>query len=404
MAATTGVTIHAIRGELEMLGRVLLLLALLAGATPAEARRVALIIANAKYTNAAALTNPLADAKLIEASLRRAGFDDVQTRTNLGKASVEAELRAFGNRAEGADVALVYYAGHGIEAGGQNYLIPTDAKLQRDRDLDIEATRLETVVQVVSSARMRLIILDACRNNPFEASMQRSIRTRSVSRGLAEIEPEGETLVVYAAKAGSTAADGEGANSPFATALARRLPQPGLEIGLVFRSVRDDVLAATGRTQEPFTYGSLSGKAFYFRAASEATTTAPAPQPQVDAALRAPGASARETVQPQPAPGPPDLASTLEGVWYGDVVSDSRGSSRSDVMVTIRRTSRNTIAITSDYARLPSVTVTLTRAMQTILAAEGATIINYDPASDAKQLGIVFEGEVAWSGVRSGGN
>jgi hypothetical protein len=388
-----------------MLGRVLLLLALLAGATPAEARRVALIIANARYANAAPLANPLADAKLIEASLRRAGFDDVQTRTNLGKASIEAELRAFGNRAEGADVALFYYAGHGIEAGGQNYLIPTDAKLERDRDLDIETTRLETVVQVVSSARMRLIILDACRNNPFEVSMQRSIRTRAVSRGLAEIEPEGETLVVYAAKAGSTAADGNGANSPFATALARRLPQPGLEIGLLFRSVRDDVLAATGRTQEPFTYGSLSGQAFYFRAAGDdANTTAPTPQPQVNVAPRAPNSSAREAVQPQQTAGPPDLAATLEGVWYGDVISDSKGSTRSDVIVTIRRTSRNTIAITSDYARLPAVTVTLTRAMQTILAAEGHTIINYDLAKDAKQLGIVFEGEVAWSGVRSGGN
>ena len=144
-----------------MLGRVLLLLALLAGATPAEARRVALIIANARYANAPQLTNPVADSKLIEASLRRAGFDDVQTRTNLGKAAVEAELRAFGNRAEGADVALFYYAGHGIEAGGQNYLIPTDAKLQRDRDLDIEATRLDTVMQVVSSARMTPCSRDA---------------------------------------------------------------------------------------------------------------------------------------------------------------------------------------------------------------------------------------------------
>jgi uncharacterized caspase-like protein len=388
-----------------MLGRVLVLLALLAGAAPAVARRVALIIANAQYANAPALTNPLADAKLIEASLRRAGFDDVQTRVNLGKSSVEAELRAFGNRAEGAEVALFYYAGHGIEAGGQNYLIPTDAKLQRDRDLDIEATRLETVVQVVSSARLRLIILDACRNNPFEASMQRSIRTRAVSRGLAEIEPEGETLVVYAARAGSTAADGDGANSPFAAALARRLPQPGLEIGLLFRSVRDDVLAATGRTQEPFTYGSLSGQAFYFRAAgANANTTAPAPQPQVVVAPRSPSSSAQGVVQRQPTAGPPDLATTLEGVWYGDVTSDSKGSSRSDVMVTIRRTSRNTIAITSDYARLPAVTVTLTRAMQTILAAEGETTINYDPTMDTKELGIVFNGEVAWSGLRSGTN
>jgi len=391
-----------------MLGRVLLILALLAGTTPAEARRVALIIANAQYANAPTLTNPIADAKLIEASLRQAGFDNVQTRTNLGKAAVEAELRAFGNRAEGADVALLYYAGHGIEAGGQNYLIPIDAKLQRDRDLDIEATRLETVVQVVNGARMRLIILDACRNNPFEASMQRSIRTRAVSRGLAEIEPEGETLVVYSAKAGSTAADGDGANSPFATALARRLPQPGLEIGLLFRSVRDDVLAATGRTQEPFTYGSLSGQAFYFRAAgTDANTVVTMPQQQsplqVNAAPRSSSSPSGGDVQPQQTARPPDLATTLEGVWYGDVIADSKGSSRSDVMVTIRRTSRNTIAITSDYARLPAVTVKLTRAMQAILAADGNTVINYDTAKE-KQLGIVFEGTAAWSGVRGGRN
>jgi hypothetical protein len=178
-----------------MLVRVLVVLALLTGATPAVARRVALIIANAQYANAPMLTNPLADAKLIEASLRRAGFDNIQTRTNLGKAAVEAELRAFGN-----------------------------------------------------------------------------------------------------------------------------------------------------------------------------------------------------------------LATTLEGDWYGNVISDSKGSSRSDVMVTIRRTSRNTIAITSDYARLPAVTVKLTRAMQTILAAEGNTTIYFDTAKEVKELGIVFEGTVAWSGVRGGSN
>jgi hypothetical protein len=182
------------------------------------------------------------------------------------------------------------------------------------------------------------------------------------------------------------------------------LPQPGLEIGLLFRSVRDDVLAATGRTQEPFTYGSLSGQAFYFRAAGEdANTTAPAPPPQVNIAPHPPNSSAREAAQPQQTAGLPDLAATLEGVWYGDVISDSKGSSRSDVKVTIRRTSRNTIAITSDYARLPAVTVALTRAMQTILAAEGDTNISYDLGKDTKQLGIVFKGEVAWSGARSGG-
>jgi Caspase domain/PDZ domain len=225
-------------------------------ATPAEAKRVAL------------LKNPAADARLIAASLKQAGFDEVIIKSDLGKSRLEAELRSFGIRAEGAEVALIYYAGHGIEAGGQNYLIPVDAQLVRDRDLEVEATRLDTALLMAATARMRIIVLDACRNNPFTASMQRTIQNRAVGRGLAAIEPEGETLVVYAAKAGATAADGEGVNSPFAQALAKRLPQPGLEISLLFRAVRDDVLARTGRTQEPFTYGSLSGQAFYFRPAA----------------------------------------------------------------------------------------------------------------------------------------
>jgi uncharacterized caspase-like protein len=231
---------------------------------PADAKRVALVIANGKYTNASSLKNPASDARLIAASLKNAGFNQVDVRIDLGKTAMEAELRSFGQSAEGADVALIYYAGHGIEAGGQNYLIPTDAKLERDRDLEIEATRLDTALLMAESARLKIVVLDACRNNPFVARMVRTMRTRAVGRGLAAVEPEGETLVVYAAKAGATAADGDGANSPFAESLAKRLVQPGLEISLLFRAVRDDVLATTGRTQEPFTYGSLSGTAFYF--------------------------------------------------------------------------------------------------------------------------------------------
>ncbi len=233
-------------------------------AAPAQAKRVALIIANGRYANATSLKNPAADAALIAKSLRQAGFTSVDVKIDLGKTAMDRELSLFGQKSEGADVALIYYAGHGIEAGGQNYLIPTDAILQRDRDLEVEATRLDTVMLMSESARMRIVVLDACRNNPFIATMQRTLRNRAVGRGLAAVEPEGETLVVYAAKAGATAADGSGANSPFAEAMARRLVQPGLEISLLFRSVRDDVLQTTGRTQEPFTYGSLSGNAFYF--------------------------------------------------------------------------------------------------------------------------------------------
>lgn len=255
-------------------------------AVPAQAKRVALVIANAGYANATPLRNPAADARLLAGSLKQAGFDTVTVKGDLTKTALEAELRAFGERAEGADVALVYYAGHGIEAGGQNYLIPVDAKLIRDRDLDVEATRLDTALLMTEGARLKIIVLDACRNNPFAASMQRSMRNRAIGRGLAQVEPEGETLVVFAAKAGSTAADGDGANSPFAEALAKRLPQPGLEISLLFRNVRDDVLAKTGRTQEPFTYGSLSGQAFYFRPPASETTAANSASPA------APGLSA----------------------------------------------------------------------------------------------------------------
>ncbi len=262
----------------------LLLVLALAPPAPAFAKRVALVIANGSYANATSLKNPPSDARLIAASLKRAGFDSVEVKLDLGKNALETALQSFGDRAQGADVALIYYAGHGIEAGGQNYLIPVDARLARDRDLEIEATRLDTLLLMGEGARMRIVVLDACRNNPFIASMQRTLRNRAVGRGLAAVEPEGETLVVYAAKAGATAADGEGANSPFAEAMAKRVTQPGLEISLLFRAVRDDVLAKTGRAQEPFTYGSLSGEAFYFtppKAGGQLATNQGASQPVV---------------------------------------------------------------------------------------------------------------------------
>jgi hypothetical protein len=285
---------------------------LLVWVAPAEAKRVALVIANGRYVHATALKNPPADARLIAASLKQAGFDDVAVKTDLSKTQLEAALRDFGARAEGAEVALIYYAGHGIEAGGQNYLIPVDAQLIRDRDLEIEATRLDTALLMAEAARMRIVVLDACRNNPFTASMQRTFKTRSVGRGLAAVEPEGETLVVYAAKAGATAADGEGENSPFAQALARRLPEPGLEISLLFRAVRDDVLQRTGRTQEPFTYGSLSGQAFYFRPPVQTTTVV------------------TSTAAPAPAPAASISAETTEILyWQGTVTANSETAYRS---------------------------------------------------------------------------
>ncbi|MBL8551179.1 MAG: SUMF1/EgtB/PvdO family nonheme iron enzyme [Hyphomonadaceae bacterium] len=230
----------------------------------APGRRVALVIGNSGYSAVPRLPNPTRDASLMERTLQRVGFQTISLHNDLGRSAFEAALREFTRQADGAEVALVYYAGHGMEANGRNWLIPVDARLADERDLNFEAVDLERVLAAVDGARgLRLVLLDACRDNPFSRSMRRLSTTRNlVTRGLAEIEVTG-TLVVYAARAGSTADDGAGGNSPFATALARRLPQPGVDISLVMRQVRDDVLAATERRQEPFQYGSLPGVELY---------------------------------------------------------------------------------------------------------------------------------------------
>ncbi|MEG3123838.1 caspase family protein [Sphingomonas sp. GB1N7] len=239
--------------------------AIAAAATPET--RVALIIANSKYEKARALANPSSDAQLIKATLGALHFTTINIIENATRAEMQAGLRDFSVLADKADVAVIYYAGHGIELNNTNYLVPTDAHLVRDRDAEVEAIKLDTVLQMTEGAkRLRVVILDACRNNPFDAMMIRSGNsTRSISRGLAPIEPAGESLVVYSAKAGQVAADGTQANSPFARALARRMIEEGSEISLTFRKVRDDVLQETSGDQEPFTYGSLSSREFYFR-------------------------------------------------------------------------------------------------------------------------------------------
>lgn len=227
-------------------------------ASAPQGRRIALVIANAAYSRVAQLANPQRDAAKIAATLRSVGFADVDVAENLDVSSFADRLRIFAKKAADADWAVVYYAGHGIEIDNSNYLIPVDATLASDRDVKFEAVSLEQVMAAVEGAKqMRLVILDACRENPFEVAMKRADGTRAVARGLARVEPEGGTMVVYAAKAGQVASDGADGNSPFVTSLARRMAEPGVEIGKLFRLVRDDVLKATDRRQEPFVYGSL---------------------------------------------------------------------------------------------------------------------------------------------------
>jgi uncharacterized caspase-like protein len=186
--------------------------------------------------------------------------------SNLTRDQLLDALRAFAAEAEKADWAVIYFAGHGLEINGVNYLIPVDARLVADRDVQYEAVALDQAVAAVEGAKkLRIVLLDACRDNPFASEMRRTSASRSIGRGLASVEPEAGTLVVYAAKHGQVALDGDGANSPFVSALVKRLETPGLEVRRLFDYVRDDVMEATDRQQQPFFYGSVPGREdFYF--------------------------------------------------------------------------------------------------------------------------------------------
>jgi len=178
---------------------------------------------------------------------------------------MNSALAEFSKLADTADWAAVYYSGHGIESRGENYMIPIDAELKVDRDVELETVEVTKVLSAIEGARkIKLVILDACRDNPFLDQMKRTVATRSITRGLAPIEADAGVLIVYAAKHGETALDGDGNHSPFATALINRLQTPNLEIRRLFDLVRDDVLATTGRRQQPFTYGSVSGSEDFF--------------------------------------------------------------------------------------------------------------------------------------------
>ena len=247
-------------------------------APAATAPRVALVIGNAAYDHAPALANPLNDAADMGAALGRLGFS-VTRLDNADRASLWRGLQEFALAASASEVAVVFYAGHGIEVDQRNFLVPVDARLASDQDVEFEAVPLELVSRSVARASgLRLVILDACRENPFAVSMQRAGATRSIGRGLARVEPSGETLIAYAAKEGTVASDGAGRNSPFSEALLGHLEEPGLEVMFMFRKVRDAVLASTGGRQEPFMYGSLSSQGVYL-AAVPVTEPASSQQP-----------------------------------------------------------------------------------------------------------------------------
>ncbi|WP_049806501.1 caspase family protein [Bradyrhizobium genomosp. III] len=230
------------------------------GSAQAE-RRVALVIGNSAYEKVARLGNPSSDAALVAETLKAAGFDLVDLRHDLKVADMRRALRDFIEQSRDAEVAVVYYAGHGIEVDGVNYLVPIDAVLERDTDIYDEAMSLDRVLVAIEPAKkLRLVVLDACRDSPFSKVMKRTLASRAIGRGLAKVEPSGpNTLIAFASKAGSTALDGDGKNSPFTAAMVHHVTKPGLDLRKAFGYVRDEVLKSTANRQEPYLYGSLGG-------------------------------------------------------------------------------------------------------------------------------------------------
>ena len=266
---------------------VLLAFALLFAASVAHAAgRVALVVGNSTYAHIGRLPNPGNDAADMAAALRRLGFE-VTTTLDADRVELNDALRAFTRQSAGADVSLVFYAGHGMEMDGVNYLVPVDARLERDVDVRFEAVALDDVLVSTTGASLRLVVLDACRNNPLARSMQRTGASRSVSRGsfggLDESLLGNETLVAYAAAAGTTAADGTGRNSPYTSALLAYLEEP-VELLTLFRQVRAQVLATTNGEQRPHEYQSLLGE--HYLGGAPAPGSGPGRDPRlVEAAL-----------------------------------------------------------------------------------------------------------------------
>jgi hypothetical protein len=229
---------------------------------PAGAQqKVALVVGNGAYRNATPLANPPNDAADVAAALRRIGFTVIEGR-DLDKHALEDKIRAFSRALDGASTALFFYAGHGLQVAGKNYLVPVDAKLERPGDLSFETIDVGQVLgQMEADTRVNLVFLDACRDNPLARTLARSLgaRSASVGAGLASIQSAVGTMIAYATQPDNVALDGEGRNSPFTTALLKHLPTPGLDVAVLMRRIRSDVVASTRSRQVPWDHSSLIG-------------------------------------------------------------------------------------------------------------------------------------------------
>ena len=262
---------------------------LLMGAMPIAwgAERVALVIGNNAYQHGGALTNAVSDAKTVGDALSSLGFR-VLRKQDLSYTGWLDALDELGKAAVGADWAVVYYAGHGIQVQGKNHLIPVDVGLNREGDLRRTVLLDDLLTEVNQARELGLVILDACRDNPFAARLNQGTGRSVAGRGLARVGQTGKnTLVAFATREDTIAAD----SGVYAAALVQHLATPGLEVERLFGKVRDEVMKRTGNVQQPFTYGSLGGGYYAFKPASAPVpppAPAPAPTPAPAASLPAP--------------------------------------------------------------------------------------------------------------------
>lgn len=240
-------------------------------------KRVALVLGNSSYQHTATLLNPKHDAHDMAGALKRLGFEVVEG-IDLDKRSMERTIRLFGTRLSGADVALFFYAGHGVQVAGQNYLLPTDAKLSTEGDVDFESISLGLVLkQMEREAKTSLLLLDACRDNPLARNLARTMGTRSalVAQGLAEVKTGVGTLIGFSTQPGNVALDGAGRNSPYAAALLRHIEARDVDVSAMLINVRSEVVTETNGKQVPWEHTSLMGRVVFSKTPVPSTGSAP---------------------------------------------------------------------------------------------------------------------------------
>ena len=228
-------------------------------------KRVALVIGNSAYQHTSPLVNPVNDAEDMAAALQGLGFQ-VTKGTNLDKPALDRMVSEFASALKGAKLALFFYAGHGLQVAGQNYLVPVDAKLESPSALDFEAVRLDIIQRSMErETDTNVLFLDACRDNPLTRNLARSLGTRStdIGRGLAVQESGSGTLISFSTQPGNVALDGTGRNSPFAAALAKHLPTPGEDLSAILIKVRNDVMDATANRQVPWEHSAMRAKLYF---------------------------------------------------------------------------------------------------------------------------------------------